>query len=203
MIGLSFSDTRFFISQRAACNSANICTNFVRAGRPCASSACPFEGNVVLPIYRSKPICRAFSMNLQRQTRQYEQQLHGSVKPFLLSRVRFAAMVLPFMRCEYFARVIGAAVTACMQALVATNVMPGAITVKHENTLGSRFTFVHRWHVTKYSLHITWSLLSNLTQNTTNRTEILSYLKIISITTKWKKQLHEYLKNKKNILDEF
>jgi len=63
-------------------------------------------------------------MNL---TRQYERQLRSGVKPFLLSHVRFAAMVLPFMRCEYFARVIGAAVIARMQALVATNVMPGTI----------------------------------------------------------------------------
>lgn len=80
----------------------------------------------------SKSICRVFSMNLRRQTQQYyilyERQLHGDVKPFLLSRVRFAAMVLPFMRYEYFARVIGTAVAARMQALVATNVMPKAIT---------------------------------------------------------------------------
>lgn len=39
VIGLSFSDMRFFISQQAVCNSANICTNFVRADWPCASSA--------------------------------------------------------------------------------------------------------------------------------------------------------------------
>jgi hypothetical protein len=77
------------------------------------------EGDVVVsPSIVDPDPCRSFSTNSpgdgERDSRalasigQARVQLRAAFAPFLLSRVRFAAMILPFMRREYFARVIGA-----------------------------------------------------------------------------------------------
>lgn len=93
VIGLSFSDTRFFISQRAACNSANICTNFARADWSSRIvCTCRSKATLFYPCIDSTSLDLPFIFckSITIDTRAVKRSASRDVKPFLLSRVRFA-----------------------------------------------------------------------------------------------------------------